>query len=92
MRKILKITFIIISTIFFLKWLSPYEITEKNIFYINMAYLIFLIPYGIYELRQIINDDKNNNTNILKERIILVIIASIVLALSSLILNNIYKI
>ncbi|WP_396154833.1 hypothetical protein [Flavobacterium macrobrachii] len=92
MRKILKIIFIVISTVFFLKWLLPYEITEKNIFYINMAYLIFLIPYGIYELKQIINEDKTNNTNILKERIILVIIAFIVLALSSLILNNIYKI
>jgi hypothetical protein len=80
MRKKLKILFYILSALFFYNWLIPIKINIEA-FYIKLAYVSFLIPYMIYEVRQLTNDDKIRGTYFFVNRSYLVIFWSVILLL-----------
>ncbi len=63
-----------------------------NIFWYKTVCFLYVIPYSVYELIQIKKNDLINNTNVFYKRILLMLVASIILILSSLILNRIYSI
>jgi len=90
MRKILKIIFITLSAIFFLKWLIPVKINIE-VFYINIFYFIIAVPYVIYESKQLIKDDKINNTHTFRNRMLMILIAAAIMILSITIMNRIYQ-
>lgn len=70
MRKILRTSVIILSFIFILQGYYIAYIDKENHIYFYLLYFIIAIPLTIYELSQILKDDKINNTNTGKNRII----------------------
>lgn len=80
MRKKLKILFYILSVLFFSWQLIPVKL-NIDIFYIQISYFTFLIPYIIYESIQLTNDDKIKGTPFFINRIKLAIICSVLLLL-----------
>lgn len=80
MRKTLKIVFYILSSLFFLWQLIPVK-TNFDKFYIQFAYVLFLVSYIIYESIQLTNDDKIKGTSFFINRIKLAIICSVLLIL-----------
>ena len=80
MRKKLKIIFYILSFLFFFWQLIPVKL-NVDVFYIQIAYITFLIPYMVYESIQLTNDDKIKGTPFIINRLILVIICSVLLIL-----------
>ncbi len=63
MRKILRTSVIILSFIFILRNYYIANIDEENRIYFYLLYFIIAIPLTIYELIQIVKDDRINNTN-----------------------------
>lgn len=70
MRKILRTSVIILSFIFILQGYYIAYIDKENRIYFYLIYFIIAIPLTIYELSQILKDDKINNTNTGKNRIL----------------------
>jgi len=87
MRKILKIAFVIFTLAFILRRHIPISIDDGTLLII---YFALAILYAIYELSQIKKDDKVNNTNTFKNRLLVVIVAGIILILSSVYMNWYY--
>ena len=74
---------------YFLPLLIPINSIIDSPWYLSI-FLLFMVPYGIYESKQLIKDDKINNTHTLRNRLIMMIIALAILYLSSFIMNKIY--
>ena len=71
----------------------PLIFRNQNIidsYWYTPVFLIFMIPYGIYESIQLIKDDKINNTNIFRNRIIMMVIVLLILFFYTYYLNSIY--
>ena len=80
MRKILKVVFYILTSLFFLWQLISVKV-NFDMFYIQITYVIFLVSYIIYESIQMTNDDKIKGTPFFINRIKLAIICSVLLLL-----------
>ncbi len=70
MRKILRTSVTILSFILILQGYYIAYIDRKNRIYFYLLYFSIAIPLTIYELSQILKDDKINNTNTGKNRIL----------------------
>lgn len=90
MRKFLRITALIVVVAYFLPLLISIKIIADNFWHKAIGFL-FMIPYAIYELIQLIKDDKINNTHTFRNRILMMIIAAVILILSSIYMNIIYQ-
>jgi 4-hydroxybenzoate polyprenyltransferase len=84
MRKYLKIFSITILALYFGSLLIPIN-DNLNQSSISLIFGIFFIPLALYESIILYKDDKKNNTTFLRNRLILMAIATIIL-----ILNMIY--
>ncbi len=91
MRKKLKIIFLFCTFLYFGQLILPREIKLDSFIY-EILYAIVLIPYLIYEFAELIKEDRMNKTNKFKNRIILMVIFTILLVLSSLYLNKLHEI
>jgi hypothetical protein len=89
MRKKLKIIYFIILIAYFIPPVFRMQNIIDSHWYIPV-FLIFMIPYGIYESIQLIKDDKINNTNIFRNRIIMMVIVLLILFFYTYYLNSIY--
>jgi hypothetical protein len=85
MRKILRITVVVVTFVFILRSFSPVKIDEEAEFYISIIYFTLVIPLCTYEVIQVLKDDRINNTNVGKKRIIVLTILALALILSFLI-------
>lgn len=87
MRKFLRISFVTFTIAFILRRYISHNINDITLIII---YFALAILYAIYELSQIKKDDKINHTNTFKNRLLLVIVAGIILILSSVYMNWYY--
>ncbi len=87
MRKILRTSVIILSFIFILRNYYIANIDEENRIHFYLLYFTIAIPFTIYELTQIIKDDRINNTNTGKNRILSFTIVVVILFLISFFMN-----
>ena len=90
MRKFLRITALIVVVAYFLPLLIPIKIIADSFWHKAIGFLL-MIPYAIYESIQLIKDDKINNTHTFRNRILMMIIAAVILILSSIYMNIIYQ-
>ena len=89
MRKILRIISFVVIAIAFIPQILQIKVITESFWHLTIC-LLYMIPYAIYESIQLIKDDKINNTHTFRNRILMMIIASIVLILSSIYMNRIY--
>lgn len=87
MRKILRTSVIILSFILILQGYYIAYIDKENRIYFYLLYFIIAIPLTIYELIQIVKDDRINNTNTGKNRIIAFTTVVVILFLISFFMN-----
>ena len=80
MRKKLKIIFYILSFLFFSCQLISIKL-NIDVVYTQVLYVLFLIPYMIYESIKLTNEDKIKGTPFFINRYLLVIIFSVSLVL-----------
>ena len=87
MRKILRTSVTILSFILILQGYYIAYIDRENRIYFYLLYFSIAIPLTIYELSQILKDDKINNTNTGKNRILAFTGVVVVLILISFFMN-----
>jgi hypothetical protein len=89
MRKFLRITSFIVVLAYFLPLIIPIKIIAESSWHKTICFL-FMIPYAIYESIQLIKDDKINNTHTFRKRLIMMVVAAVILILSSIYMNRAY--
>ena len=77
MRKKLKIIYFIVLIAYFIPLIYRIQDIIDSYWY-TPVFLTFMIPYSIYESIQLIKDDKINNTNIFRNRIIMMVVVLII--------------
>jgi len=90
MRKKLRIISFIVITVCFLPLIFNLKIITESPWHITVCFL-FMIPYAFYESIQLTKDDKINNTHTFRNRILMMIIAAVILILSSIYMNINYQ-
>lgn len=91
MRTYFKLAFFIILIAFFLPQLVSIKHISDNLWY-KVICIFLILLYSIYESKQLIKDDKINNTNTFRNRLILIFIVLVIYFLSNVYMNSIYKI
>jgi uncharacterized membrane protein len=89
MRRTLSIIFFIVSMLYFFRWLIPFKIPVQER-YVDIAYLVILIPYVIYECSNLIKDDKVNRTHRFRNRILMTLGVAVIMFVSVVVLNKVY--
>lgn len=90
MRKILNIAVAVITIILLLKGPELGAIVGVKQVYVYVFYFTIAIPAVIYELTQVLKDDRKNNTNNFKKIAIRLIIVALILLIGIIYTNWYY--